>query len=214
MSPATAAQVQPDLTLERSHWACQRLRVVGVDEVGRGCLAGPVLAAALLLPPHCACLAQVRDSKKLTAKQRERLYEHIKNQALRFSIGVASVAEIDTINILNATYLAMQRALRRIQPYDHALLDGNDSKKHDLGAHTAVIGGDQHCYSIACASIVAKVIRDRLMRQLAKKHPGYGWESNAGYGTQAHLNALDTLGVTAWHRRSFAPIRQRLKNEH
>jgi len=201
---------QPDLSLEHSHWTCQRQRIVGVDEVGRGCLAGPVVTAAVLLPTDCQMLPDVTDSKKLTAKQREALYGKIKAQALRFSVGAASVAEIDEINILNATYLAMQRALQRIQPYDHALIDGKDTNKHDLGAYTAVIGGDQRCYSIACASIMAKVIRDRLMQQLATKHPGYAWETNAGYGTKAHLNALDTLGITPWHRRSFAPIKQRL----
>lgn len=202
---------RPDLSLEQSHWDHQRLRVVGVDEVGRGCLAGPVVTAAVLLPPDCQILPEVTDSKKLSGKQREALYEQIKAHSLSFSIGAASVAEIDKINILNATYLAMQRALRRIQPYDHALIDGNDTKKHDLGVHTAIIGGDQRCYSIACASIIAKVVRDRLMRQLAIKHPGYAWETNAGYGTKAHLNALDKLGITVWHRRSFAPIKQRLE---
>ncbi len=211
--PTTKGSMPPSLILEQSHWHNAEALVVGVDEVGRGCLSGPVLAAAVLLPPDCHPLPGVTDSKKLSLAQREKLYIQIKQQALRFCIGIASVAEIDRLNILNATYLAMQRALQRIQPYDHALIDGRDSKKHDLGKHTAVIGGDQRCYSIACASILAKVIRDRLMCRLAQKYPGYGWERNAGYGTQAHLHALDSLGVTPLHRHSFAPVKQRLNLE-
>ncbi len=205
--PAKSPQTLPDLSREYAHWETSRPAVVGVDEVGRGCLAGPVVVAAVLLPAYSECLPGVKDSKKLSLKQREGLYESIKAQATRFSIGAASVAEIDRINILNATYLAMQRALRRIQPYDHALIDGRDTQKHDLGAHTAVIGGDQSCYSIACASILAKVIRDRLMRRLAHTYPGYAWETNAGYGTKAHLEALQQRGITPFHRRSYAPIK-------
>ncbi|WP_407080038.1 ribonuclease HII [Candidatus Venteria ishoeyi] len=198
----------PDLILENELWANGQLRVIGVDEVGRGCLSGPVLTAAVMLPPDTIPLAGVTDSKKLSLKQREAIYDNIKQQALAFAIGAASVAEIDRINILNATYLAMQRAMSRLQPWDHALIDGRDTKKHDLGVHTAVIGGDQKSYSIACASIIAKVVRDRLMRHLAVKNPGYGWETNAGYGTKAHLSGLEKLGATRWHRRSFAPVKK------
>jgi len=200
----------PDLSYERALWQQAYQRVIGVDEVGRGCLSGPVITAAVLLPPECTMLKQVTDSKKLTKNQREQLYPQIKAQALAFAIGAASVAEIEQINILNASYLAMQRAMTRLQPYDHALIDGLGTKKHDLGVHTAIIKGDQLSYSIACASIIAKVVRDRLMTNLAKRYPGYAWESNAGYGTKAHLAGLDEFGITPWHRRGFAPIKQRI----
>ncbi|MCP4695485.1 MAG: ribonuclease HII [Gammaproteobacteria bacterium] len=198
----------PALDVEQTLWAHGHTRVVGVDEVGRGCLSGPVFAAAVHIPVNCEMIEGVRDSKKLSPAQRERLYIAIKSQGLVFGIGAASVAEIDRINILNASYLAMQRALRRVRPYDHALIDGKDSKKFDLGPHTAIVGGDGSSYVIACASIIAKVTRDRLMRRLAKHYPGYGWERNAGYGTREHLQALEKSGVTPFHRRSYAPVRR------
>ncbi len=200
----------PTLVFEESLWANGQNRVAGVDEVGRGCLSGPVVAAAVILPVHCTPLTGVADSKQLRPARREQLYHAIQAQAIAFAIGAAGVAEIDRLNILNATYLAMQRALARLGPYDHALIDGRDTRHHDLGQHTAIIGGDAQVYSIACASIIAKVVRDRLMARLALRYPGYAWERNAGYGTRAHLEGLQTLGVTPLHRRSFAPVRARL----
>ncbi len=124
------------------------------------------------------------------------------------AVGAASVAEIDRINIYHASHLAMRRALRRIGAYDHVLVDGRRiAGFDDVGPHTAVVDGDALCYAIACASVVAKVTRDRLLARLALRHPGYGWERNAGYSTREHLEALRTLGVTPHHRRSFAPSR-------
>jgi ribonuclease HII len=198
--------VVPSLALETTLWQQGRLRVVGVDEVGRGCLAGPVVAAAVLLPPHCQALPGVQDSKKISPLKRRQLAVQIRQQALVVAIGAASVAEIDQINILQATYLAMGRALKRIGGYDHVLIDGRDPKQPQFGSYTAVIQGDAQSYAIACASIVAKVRRDQFMTQLGQRHSGYGWQKNAGYGTAQHLRALQTLGVTPAHRRSFAPV--------
>jgi len=201
-------QTKIDVQRERALWDMGLTQVAGLDEVGRGCLAGPVLAAAVVIPPYCTLLDGVTDSKKLTARRREALYPLIRAQALSVAIGMASVAEIDQINILQATYLAMRRALKRLPAYDHVLIDGRrPSDPCGFGAYTAVIQGDQSSYAIACASIIAKVIRDRLMQRLALRYPGYGWEHNAGYATQAHRDALLRLGITSFHRRSFAPVR-------
>ena len=197
----------PDLTMESALWQQGLKRIAGVDEVGRGCLAGPVISVALLLPVDCEMIAGVRDSKKLTAKKRQALYPLIMEQAVAIGVGAGGVKEIDTINILNSSYLSMQRALRRLPAYDHALIDGRDSKTIDLGVHTAVIKGDNRCYSIACAAIVAKVIRDKMMTALARHYPAYAWEKNMGYGTKAHLAGLQTAGVTAHHRHSYAPVK-------
>jgi ribonuclease HII len=198
----------PSLTLESSLWQQGLLRVAGVDEVGRGCLAGPVVAAAVLLPPHCQPIVGVQDSKKLSETKRQILAQQIRQQAKGVTIGAASVAEIEEMNILQATYLAMQRALTKLGHYDHVLIDGRDPKRPEFGNYTAVIDGDAKSYAIACASIVAKVRRDRFMTQLGQRYPGYGWEKNAGYGTAQHLKALQELGITPAHRRQFAPVKQ------
>lgn len=201
------------ITLEREQalWDTGHARIAGVDEVGRGCLAGPVLAAAVILPPDCAPLPEVTDSKKLSAHRREALYPQIRAQAQAVALGMAGVAEIDRINILQATYLAMRRALARLPAHDFVLIDGRPPKDPTgFGPHQGVIGGDRKSYAIACASILAKVVRDRLMQRLARRHPGYGWEHNAGYGTQAHRDALQTLGITPLHRQSYAPVRNLL----
>jgi ribonuclease HII len=196
--------------MEQSLWKQGLLRVAGVDEAGLGCLAGPVVAAAVLLPLECEMLAGVRDSKLLSASQRSRLFEPICLSAIAIGIGTATVQEIEQVNVLQASYLAMQRALVRIAPYDHALVDGRPVKV-DLGSHTAIIDGDATCYAIACASIIAKVRRDRFMQRLAKRYPGYGWERNAGYGTQHHLSAIKTLGITPHHRRTYAPVQRAIQ---
>ncbi|MBI4495007.1 MAG: ribonuclease HII [Chloroflexi bacterium] len=195
------------LRLERSFWKSGLLRIVGVDEVGVGSLAGPVLAAAVLVPPRRQAIEGVQDSKVLSALQRERLAAEIRQRALGVGLGAASVAEVERLNVRKATHLAMRRALARVGPYDHALIDGLRITDVDLGPHTAIVDGDASCYAIACASIVAKVARDRLMRLLGARYPAYGWERNAGYGTPHHLQALRELGPTPFHRRTYAPVR-------
>ena len=179
--------------------------VAGVDEVGRGPLAGPVTAAAVILDP--ACIPEgLNDSKKLSAKKREALFDIIQDVA-QVSLGWASVEEIDEINIRNASLLAMVRAVEGLaQAPTHALIDGNVIPKGLTCPATALVKGDGRSVSIAAASIIAKVTRDRLMVSLAQQHPGYGWENNAGYPSKAHIQALQDIGVTPHHRRSFKPV--------
>jgi ribonuclease HII len=195
----------------RAEWALWRTglrRVAGVDECGVGSLCGPVVAAACVVPPHCRRIEGVRDSKQLTPAQRERLAPLIRAQAIAVSVGAASVAEIDRINIYHATHLAMRRALRRLGEYDHVLVDGRAIRDFDdVGPHTTLVKGDATSYAIACASIVAKVTRDRLLTLLAARHPEYGWEHNAGYASRDHCDAIDEHGLTPYHRRSFARAR-------
>jgi ribonuclease HII len=148
----------------------------------------------------------------LSAAQRERLVDEIvAHTAVR--VGAASVAEIERINVRNAELLAVRRALRRLGPYDHVLIDGRPHKNIDFGPYTAIVDGDATSYSIACASIVAKVARDRLMRNLARRHPAYGWEHNVGYSTRQHLDAIEQLGPTVYHRRTYAPVRAVLADD-
>lgn len=182
--------------------------IAGVDEVGRGPLAGPVVACAIVMPPDERAIPGVADSKRLAADERTRLAVLIRRRALAVGLGAASVREIDRLNIYHATVLAMRRALARLgTPPDHVLVDG--VRLRTLGSeHTAVVQGDARCYCIACASIVAKVTRDRLMAALGARHPGYGWAHNAGYGTEEHRRALAGVGVTPHHRRTFGPVAQ------
>jgi ribonuclease HII len=184
--------------------------IAGVDEVGRGPFAGPVVACAIVMPSDARAIAGVADSKALDAPERVRLAALIRARAVACSLGAASVREIAELNILQATSLAMRRALARV---DRALA----SRGAELGAvvidgrpmrslgreHTAVVKGDSKVYAIACASIVAKVARDRLMESLGRRHPGYGWERNAGYGTPLHIEGLRRLGLTPHHRELF-----------
>jgi ribonuclease HII len=182
--------------------------IAGIDEVGRGPLAGPVVACAIIMPPDERVIRGVDDSKQLPAAQRERLAAKIRARALALGVGAASVREIDRLNIFHAAVLAMRRALGRltIRP-DHVLLDGRAIRT--LGTpHTAVVAGDACCYSIACASIIAKVTRDRVMHALAVRHPGYRWERNVGYSTTAHFAGIAEHGITPHHRRSFLPVSQ------
>jgi ribonuclease HII len=195
--------IAPDFLYETQTLAQGALRVVGVDEVGRGPLAGPVTAAAVRLDPSRIPLG-LRDSKTLTAARREALFGQIMALA-EVSIAHATVEEIDALNILRASHLAMERAVAGLN-VDHALIDGNLIPRGLDCQATAIVKGDAKCLSIAAASIVAKVTRDRIMVDLAQQHPGYGWEANAGYPTEAHIQALRTLGVTPWHRRSFKPV--------
>ena len=196
-------RLQDLLAYERGYWSRGISGIAGVDEVGRGPLAGPVVAAAVVLAPG-TFVQGVADSKRLSAAARERVFPEILRVASAVAIGAASVREIDRLNVLEATALAMRRALGRLSiAPDHVVLDGLPMR--GLGrAHDAVVGGDALIHSIACASIVAKVVRDRLMRRLALRHPGYGWERNAGYGTTDHLEALRRLGPTAHHRELLA----------
>lgn len=202
--------VVPDLGFEERLWALGKSRVAGVDEAGLGSLAGPVVAAACLLPRNCQALQGVRDSKTLSAAQRERLFPVILQCSAAVGVGAASVREVDCLNVLRASHLAMRRALARIAPYDHVLLDGRPMRSLEIGPHTAIVDGDALSYAIACASIVAKVVRDRLMRRLSTLYPSFGWNHNAGYASQGHLAALREFGPTPLHRRSFAPVRDLL----
>jgi ribonuclease HII len=183
--------------------------VAGIDEVGRGPLAGPVVAAAVVLPRRLprTLARDVDDSKKLTLADRERLDVEIRGCAI-VGVGEASVAEIDSFNILQAAFLAMRRALAQLSVVpDLALVDGNQHPGLGVPCQL-VIGGDGIHLSIAAASIVAKVVRDRMMIALAETHPEYGWTTNVGYGTLAHRNALKRFGPTPHHRTSFAPVRE------
>ncbi|MFZ5750645.1 MAG: ribonuclease HII [Pseudomonadota bacterium] len=186
--------------------------VAGIDEAGRGPLCGPVVAAAVILDP-AAIPEGLNDSKKLTAPRREALFDRILSGA-RVGVGQASVAEIDELNILRASHLAMCRAVAALPvPPAHVLVDGPLLPRDLAVDGTAVVRGDARCLSIAAASIVAKVTRDRIMVDLAQQHPGYGWDRNAGYPTPDHLAALRNLGVTPQHRRSFRPVHYMLLQE-
>lgn len=183
--------------------------VAGVDEVGRGPLAGPVVTAAVVLPPKFD-LPGLTDSKKLSAKKRERLAIAIKEQALGWSMGEATVEEIDELNILHATMLAMQRAVASLSiGFDMVLVDGNRTPEFGVPAK-AVIGGDGIEPAISAASIIAKVFRDKVMTGYSLYYPQYGFERNSGYPTKQHREALLEFGVTPIHRRSFAPVKNLL----
>ena len=180
--------------------------IAGVDEVGRGPLAGPVVAAAVILPKDYD-LPELADSKRLTEAKRERLYSEIKHQAQDVALGVASVAEIDDLNILHASMLAMQRALQSLQVKPtHTQIDGNRCPQFDA-VNQAYVGGDSYMPAIMAASIIAKVTRDRWMIEYDQKFPGYGFAKHKGYPTKQHMEALKSLGICELHRRSFAPVR-------
>jgi ribonuclease HII len=199
----------PNLTLEKLHHPAL---VCGVDEAGRGPWAGPVYAAAVILKPR-AIPKGVDDSKKLTAQARERLEGEIKARAVAWSVAFATVEEIAELNILHATGLAMHRAVEALQPAaEFALVDGNYRFKLPCPIRT-VVGGDALSASIAAASILAKVARDRLMREMDALHPGYGFASHKGYGAPVHISALKTLGPSPIHRLTWAPVRAVLAGE-
>jgi len=184
--------------------------VCGVDEAGRGPLAGPVMAAAVILPIALPrdIKKEIRDSKKMSPQAREDLFAPLA-QSCRHCVAEATVGEIARFNILWASMLAMKRAIEGLAvAIDTALIDGNRVPQPLACTAVAIIAGDGKCLSIAAASIIAKVTRDRLMKKLAEAHPGYGWEHNVGYGTPEHLEALRRLGATEWHRELFAPVRQ------
>jgi len=201
----------PTLARERAAWREGRL-LVGVDEVGRGPLAGPVVAAAVVFPEGCRRLRGLRDSKLLPAVRREELAVVIRAVALGFAVGAASVREIDRLNIRVASALAMRRALVRLFARLPAmpawvLIDGLPLPEIGLD-HEALVDGDARCHSIAAAAIIAKTVRDSLMHRLAPRHPGYGWDTNVGYATETHQEGLRLFGATCHHRRSFSPVAQ------
>lgn len=176
--------------------------ICGVDEAGRGPLAGPVCAAAVIMPEGLI-IEGVNDSKKLTAKKRENLFDIIKNEAVCYSVAFASASEIDEINILNATHLAMNRAVEGLEKAPEVVLvDGNSLPKWYYNSE-AIVKGDAVCHSIACASILAKVSRDRLMLLEAEKYPQYSFEKHKGYGTKVHVQALKEYGPCPIHRKTF-----------
>jgi len=175
----------------------------GCDEAGRGCLAGPVVAAAVILPPNFKN-ELLNDSKKLTEKQRYHLKPIIEQEALAFAIGVVDNLEIDQINILNASFLAMHRAVEQLQQTpEHLLIDGNRFKPFPEIGHTCVVKGDGKFLPIAAASVLAKTYRDDLMNELHQLHPHYQWDKNKGYPTKAHRNGIRQFGTTPFHRMSF-----------
>jgi len=197
-------------TLEEAWRARGWSRVAGVDEVGRGPLAGPVIAAAVILPSTVR-IDGVADSKTLAAEERETLARQIEIRAIAIGIGAASVREIERINILRASALAMCRAVSALRcEVDHLVVDGLPVPELGAGRHTAVVGGDGTVHCVSCASIVAKVCRDRLMVRLALRYPEYGWCRNKGYGTPEHRQALTRIGPSPHHRRTFAPVEQLL----
>lgn len=185
-------------------------RVAGVDEAGRGPLAGPVVAGAVILDPENP-ITGLDDSKRLSASRRERLFDEIQEKALAWAVASASVAEIDSINILQATMLAMQRAVNALQPTaEHALVDGNRCPELSCPAQ-AIVRGDSKVAAISAASILAKVTRDREMQALDVMYPGYGLAQHKGYPSKAHVEALEMLGASPIHRRSYAPVRKVLE---
>lgn len=200
----------PDFTYEN---ACNTQGLIfGLDEAGRGPWCGPVVAACVCWPNGeipVELAASINDSKKLSAKKREELFPKIMNSNAIVGVGQASAEEIDAVNILQASFLAMKRALDEVREKGFfpafALIDGNKLPKWDMPMQ-AVIGGDAKSLSIAAASVVAKVTRDRLMQKLAIDYPQYGWDKNAGYGTKQHIEALEKYGITPHHRKTYAPI--------
>lgn len=185
--------------------SCYNSRYVeaGLDEVGRGCLAGPVVAAAVILPADYSH-GLLNDSKQLTAQQRALIGQDIIREAIDWAVAEVSHEEIDRINILKASFLAMHRAVDRLKTVpEHLLVDGNRFTPYPMLPHTCIVKGDSQYFSIAAASVLAKNYRDRLMSELAKEYPHYGWEHNVGYPTIAHRKALLEFGVTPYHRKSF-----------
>ena len=209
------AVVVPSLRYERRLWNAGLTRVVGVDEVGVAPTCGAVVAAAVIMRPGCHRIPGVRDSKTLSMAQRERLAPIIRRRAMVVGVGAASVREIDRLNIYHATHLAMRRAIARLGGHEHVIVDGNRIAGFEaqVGPYTNVVDGDAKVYSIACASVIAKVVRDRMMGKLAVRYPGYGWERNQGYASREHRDAIRALGLTPFHRRSFLALQRTLAGD-
>ncbi len=201
---------QVTLDNERRLWESSIKSVVGIDEAGRGPLAGPVVAAAVVFPPNVAILPEINDSKQLSARKREIIFDQIYATARAVGIGIVEPEEIDRINILQATYKAMRQAVGRLKlKPGHLLIDGR-ALPDKIYPQTAIVGGDRTSYSIAAASIIAKVYRDRLMREYDSVFPGYGFAKHKGYGTAAHLKAIANLKPCPIHRRSFAGVKEHI----
>lgn len=200
----------PDFKYERLY--AQNGLIAGVDEAGRGPWAGPVVAGAVVFPDleiSDYLRDTLNDSKKLTAVKREKLFEELHQSNALIGVGMASVEEIDALNILQATFLAMKRAVNNLlQPIDFSIIDGNKTPPDMPCPARFLIKGDALSLSVAAASIIAKVTRDRIMTDLAKEFPYYGWERNAGYGTKAHQEGLKQHGICIHHRKSYAPIKK------
>src|SRR6476646_11225479 len=209
------APIVPTLRHERRLWNDGLVRVVGVDEVGVAPTCGAVVAAAVIMRPGCHRIPGVRDSKTLSAGQRERLAPLIRKRAVAVGVGAASVREIDQLNIYHATHLAMRRAIARVGGHEHVLVDGNPITGFEaqVGPSSNVVDGDAQGSSIAFASIVAKFVRDRMMTKLAARYPGYGWKHNLGYATGDHRDAIRALGLTPFHRRSFLALQRTLAGD-
>ncbi|MDT1959143.1 ribonuclease HII [Carnobacterium divergens] len=202
---------QEMLQFEEELWQKNCLHIAGIDEVGRGPLAGPVVAAAVILPKNFHVL-EINDSKQLSEAKRDALFEKIKDEALAIGVGIKDESTIDQVNIYQATKLAMIEAVENltIDP-QHLLID---AMQLDLPIpQTSIIKGDARSLSIAAASIVAKVTRDRMMKDYDEQYPGYGFDKNAGYGTKVHLEGLEKYGVTPIHRKTFAPVKNQLLKE-
>ena len=208
----------PSLRWEQEAWAAERL-LIGIDEAGRGPLAGPVVAAAVVFPQGFRRIRGVRDSKELGREKREDLAVLIRARAIRVGIGAASSREVDRVNVRVASAFAMRRALGQLfggatAPDTHLSLEVcrlviDGLPLPEIGyPHQAIVDGDALCYSVAAASILAKTVRDRIMRLLAPRHPVYSWETNVGYGTPEHLEGITRSGVTRHHRVTFAPVAQ------
>ena len=207
--------IVPTLRHERRLWNEGLTLVAGVDEVGVAPTCGAVVAAAVIMKPGCHRIPGVRDSKTLSMAQRERLAPLIRARAVAVGVGAASVREIDQLNIYHATHLAMRRAIARLGGHEHVIVDGNRivGFEAQVGPYTNIVDGDAKVYSIACASVVAKVVRDRMMMRLAARYPGYGWEHNQGYATRDHRDAIRRLGLTPFHRRSFLALQRTLAGD-
>ncbi len=201
-------KISPKLYLEKDLWQKGLQFVAGIDEAGRGPLAGPVVAAAVVFDQSSEIIQDVRDSKMISARKREQLYEKITANARAVGIGSVSPEEIDRINILRATHKAMRQAIGRLKlKIDHILVDGR-GLPDKIYPQTAIIGGDRSCYSIAAASIIAKVFRDRIMVTMDQVFPGYGFAKHKGYGTAEHLKAVQKLKPCLIHRKSFSGVRE------
>ncbi len=204
MSRSEGNIVAPTLEFETALLAQGITRIAGTDEAGRGPLAGPVVAAAVILDPD-AIPEGLDDSKKLSLKKRERLFDEIR-ASTRHGVAEATVAEIDALNIYHASHLAMQRAVEALGAVDHVLVDGNKIPAGLTMPATPIVKGDGRSLTIAAASILAKVTRDRIMMALGQQHPAFNWGKNMGYPTKEHIRALEQHGVTQHHRRSFKPV--------
>ena len=191
-------QIKPDFSFEKKIGGI----ILGIDEVGRGCIAGPVVAAGVILNNNIDT-SQINDSKKMSPSKREIIYNYLKENC-KYVIKFSSVEEIEKLNILQASLLAMRRVINDMRyKFDHVIVDGNISPDASINNLTTIIGGDSKSLSIAAASIMAKVTRDKMMDVLGKENPGYYWNKNKGYGTKQHIESIKKLGITCHHRKSF-----------